>query len=132
MRDETKEELAVRELMERYVDAVFRADVAALRECFHPTAGMTGYLGDDLLASGPEPFFEDVARTPSMQSTDAPYEAEVVSVEVVGDAAAVRLDETGFFGSFAFANWFHLIRDEDGAWLIVSKLFVTIPSGEER
>jgi hypothetical protein len=132
MRDERMDELAVREVVERYVDAVFRADVAELRACFHPTAAMTGYLGDDLLAAGPQPFFEDVARTSSMQSMNAPYEAEVVSVEVVGDAAAVRLDETGFFGTLSFVNWFHLIRTPDSEWRIVSKLFAARPSEPEQ
>jgi ketosteroid isomerase-like protein len=113
----------VRDVVARYVDAVYTGDVAVLKECFHPAAVMSGYLGDELLVGGPERFFEDIASTPSMESTGAPYSAETVSVEVAGDAASVRLDETGFFGSLSFSNWFHLIRGEDGEWRIVSKLF---------
>ncbi len=48
-------------------------------------------------------------------------------MEVAGDAASVRLEETGFFGSLSFVNWFHLIRGEDGDWRIVSKLFAMRP-----
>ena len=123
-------EREVREVIGRYVDAVYRGDVETLRACFHPSAAMSGYLGDDLLTGGPEPFFDDVAGRPSMEVSGAPYVAEVTAVEVVGGAASVRLDETGFFGSFAFANWFHLVRDAGGRWLIVSKLFVMRKAGD--
>ena len=130
MRENDQDVVAVRALADRYVDAVYRADVGVLRECFHPAAVMSGYLGEDLLAGGPERFFEDVAATPSMESTGAPYVAEVTSVEVVGGAASLRIDETGFFGTLSFANWFHLIKGEDGAWSIVSKLFAVQNGGE--
>jgi hypothetical protein len=127
MRDEAQDVRDVQELADRYVDAAYRADVATLRSCFHPSAVMCGYLGEELLSGGPERFFEDVGDAPSMESTGAPYVAETVSVEVVGDAASLRIDETGFFGSLSFTNWFHVIRDADGEWRIVSKLFAMRP-----
>lgn len=130
MEEQGRAERDVREVIARYVDAVYRADVETLRACFHPSAAMSGYLGDQLLTGGPEPFFADVAGRPSMEASGASYVAEVTALEVVGGAASLRLDETGFFGSFAFANWFHLVRVEGGSWLIVSKLFTMRPAGE--
>jgi len=126
--DDAQSVCEVREVAARYVDATYRGDAAALRACFHPAAVMCGYLGEDLLVGGPERFFEDIAANPAMESTGAPYVAEIASVEVTGGAASVRLDETGFFGSLSFVNWFHLIRDEDGEWRIVSKLFAMRPA----
>lgn len=131
MASQTQDARDVREVAARYVDAVYRGDLAALRKCFHPCASMSGYLGEELLTGGPERFFEDIGDTPSMESTGAPYVAETVSIEVVGDAASVRIDETGFFGSLSFSNWFHLIKDEGGEWRIVSKLFAMRPAGED-
>jgi hypothetical protein len=127
MQGEQQDDLEVREAAARYVDAAYRGDVDALRACFHESAVMSGYLGEELLTGGPERFFQDIASTPSMESTGVPYVTETTSVEVVGNAASVRVDETGFFGRFAFSNWFHLIKGEDGAWLIVSKLFAGRP-----
>jgi len=127
MQDERQDVLEVREAAARYVDATYRGDVDALRACFHESAVMSGYLGEELLTGSPERFFQDIATTASMESTGAPYVAETAVVEVVGNVASVRIDETGFFGRFAFSNWFHLVRDEAGAWLIVSKLFVGRP-----
>ena len=110
-------------LMRRYTDAAYRGDAAALRKCFHPQAVMSGLLGDRLLMGSPEPFFVDIGNRPSMASTGAAYEPTVVSVEVLGRVAGVRVDETGFFGAWSFANWFHLLKGDDGAWMITSKAF---------
>jgi hypothetical protein len=112
-------------VMRRYTDAAFRGDADSLRACFHPEAVMSGLLGDQLLAGSPEPFFADIAGRPSMESAGAPYEPTVISVDVLGRVASVRIDETGFFGATSFANWFHLLKGDDGQWRIVSKAFTT-------
>jgi hypothetical protein len=112
-------------VMRRYTDAAFRGDADGLRACFHPEAVMSGLLGEQLLVGSPEPFFTDIAGHPSMESTGAPYEPTVVSVDVLGRVAGVRVDETGFFGAMSFANWFHLLKGDDGEWRIVSKAFTT-------
>ena len=39
----------VREVVQRYIDATYKADIPALKSCFHKDARMTGYLGDMLL-----------------------------------------------------------------------------------
>ena len=36
---------AVRAVVERYVDATYRAEIAQLRGTFHPGAAMSGLLG---------------------------------------------------------------------------------------
>lgn len=122
---ETSEQAAVRAVMERYADAVYRADVAVLRELFHPAAAMCGYLGDKLLTGSPEPFFLDLAGRPSMQADDAPYRWQIHDLHASSLTASLRLEETGFFGSFSFVNYFHLLKI-DGEWKIVSKLFQSL------
>ena len=115
---------AVLAVMRRYTDAAYKGDADGLRACFHPDAVMSGLLGDQLLMGSPERFFTDIAGHPSMQSTGAPYEPAVVSVDILGRVASVRVDETGFFGTMSFANWFHLLKGDDGTWRIVSKAFM--------
>lgn len=122
---EEKDVSAVREVMERYVDATFRADVDALRTIFHPGASMTGYLGDDLLVGTPEPFFVDIGTRPSMAEAAAPYKAEITSIQVSGRAATATLAESGFFGVMRFVNYFHLLN-VDGDWKIISKTFASL------
>ena len=115
----------VRAVMERYTDAVYRADIEALKEVFHPAAFMGGYLGDDLLLGDPAPFFADLEEHPSMAETQAPYQAEIVSVQVDGRIAVATVRETGFFGTVSFINHFTLLLEE-GDWRILSKTFATL------
>jgi hypothetical protein len=113
---------AVRQVMLRYTEAVYKADVSTLRELFHPAAEMSGYLGDMLIAGTPEPFLEDVGGRPSMEATGAPYTAEILDIYASARTASLRLEETGFFGVTSFVNYFHLLKVGDG-WKIVAKTF---------
>ncbi len=119
---EQSPEAQVERFMERYVDAVYIADVEALKTLFHPAAAMSGYLGDTLLTGSPEPFFADLAGRPSMEQAKAPYKAKIRDIHTSGLTASCRLEETGFFGTMDFVNYFHLLKI-DGQWKIVSKLF---------
>jgi len=125
MTPEEKDVSAVREVMERYVDATFRADVDAVRNTFHPGASMAGYLGEDLLVGTPGPFLTDIGSRPSMAESAAPYKADISSIHVSGRAATATLTESGFFGVMQFVNYFHLLN-VDGDWKIISKTFASL------
>ena len=118
------EKQAVREVVQQYIDGTYQGDVKALRDCFHPKAVMNGYLHDQLLIGGPEPFFENMENNPSMAAGGSPYKAEITFVDVVGNVASVTLKETGFAGTMAFTDYLHLIKDQ-GSWKIFSKTFTT-------
>ncbi len=118
------EEEAVRKVVQQYVDGTYQGDVKALRDCFHPKAVMNGYLQDQLLVGGPEPFFENIENNPSMAEAGAPYKGEITFVDVVGNVASVTIKETGFGGDMAFTDYFHLLK-EQGEWKIISKTFTT-------
>lgn len=118
------DEIAVRNVVEKYIEGTFTGNVKTLRDCFHPNAVMNGYLGDQLLIGGPEPFFENMEQAPSMSEGGAPYQGNITSVDVVGNIASVTLKETGFGGDMAFTDYFHLLK-EQGKWKIISKTFTT-------
>lgn len=115
----------VRSVMQSYVDALYRADVDTLKDIFHPSAFMGGYLGGDLLMGTPEPFLTDVGGRPSMAEADAPYVADIGHVQTQGRVATATLTETGFFGTESFVNYFALL-EVDGRWRIVSKTFASL------
>lgn len=118
------EEQSVRQVIQQYIEGTYRADVKALRACFHPKAVMNGFFGDQLLLGDPEPFFQDIAGKPSMASAGAPYKGEITSIEVVGRTASVTVKETGFGPGIAFTDFFHLVKDQE-QWRIISKTFST-------
>jgi hypothetical protein len=122
---ETDPAATVRAVMERYVEAVYKADVDTLRALFHPAAVMSGYLGDTLLAGSPEPFLLDVGGRPSMESAGAPYTSQILDIHASSRTAGLRVEETGFFGAYSFVNYFHLLNVE-GEWKIVAKTFESV------
>jgi len=119
------EEKAVSEVLQKYIDSTYNADIAQLKEVFHEKAVMNGYLGPDLIMADPSPFIEDIASAPSMKSNNDPYKAEIKNVIVEGSVASAAVYETGFRGEAALVDFFHLIKT-DGEWRIISKLFTTV------
>jgi ketosteroid isomerase-like protein len=124
--NDSKAEAEVRAVLDRYAEAVLRADVKTLTGTFHPQAVMNGYLGDKLLLGGPEPFLADIGSHPPMADSSVPFKTEWTAVHVSGRTATATLEENGFFGAGHFVNYFHLLR-EDGEWKIVSKTFESLP-----
>ena len=115
---------AVQNVIQQYINGTYHGDVEKLRRCFHENALMSGYLGDQMMISGPEPFFEDISKNPPMSEAGAPYNGEITSIEITGNTANVTVKETGFAGTLNFTNYFHLMKVED-EWKIMSKTFTT-------
>lgn len=110
---------AVRKVIQQYIEGS-KGNVETLRAIFHPDAPMNGYFGGKLMLGTPQPFFDMVKSAVTPESAGA-YKAEIRAIEVVGQAAAATLVETGFLGS-DFTDFFQFIR-EDGSWRIISKTF---------
>lgn len=121
-----KELESVKTVINKYIDGSFKADVDLLKSVFHENARMSGYLGDQLLIGGPEPFFEDLESRPSMFEKEDPYRAYITYINITGSIASVILYETGFFGNASIEDHFHLIKDKGGEWKIIAKTFITV------
>ena len=100
-----------------YIKGCETGEEAHLKASFHPDARMFGAVGADRY---------DVPVMGGMSSAVAaqpvgPYDARILSIDVEGDAAAVKLAESGFWGH-DFIDYFLLARIE-GEWQIVAKSF---------
>ena len=110
-------------VIEEYMEACRVGSVDRLRAIFHPDALMSGYYVGEFYMGSPQPFYDEVEANPSPAESGADYAGEVVTVEEVGECAAVTMKETGFLGS-NFTNWFHLAKVDD-QWLILSKTYIS-------
>lgn len=119
-------EADVRQLVQNYIDGTFTANVELLQSCFHKDAIMTGYMGPDLVIATPAIFIEDIKSNPSMESKGDPYKADITELAVTGNVARATVKETGFFGEGALEDSFHILKDTDGKWKIISKCFTTL------
>ena len=100
-----------------YTQGCKTGDGTHLKAAFHPDARMFGAVGSD---RHDIPIFggmdEAVAHQPTVN-----HDARILSIDVEGDAACVKLAESGFWG-MDFIDYFLLSRI-DGEWQIVAKSF---------
>ncbi|MEL6186825.1 MAG: nuclear transport factor 2 family protein [Myxococcota bacterium] len=108
------------DVIEGYIKGTRDRDIARLKTVFHEAAVMSGYLGPNLLAGSPEPFYAHLEAHPHADQGHA-YRAAIAHVSVVGRTAVARLVEDSLYG-MSFVNDFHLLQI-DGKWSITSKLF---------
>jgi hypothetical protein len=114
------EQAEITRVVNLYVEGVRDGDAAKLREAFHPQAWMFGSLAGTRYD---EPIDELIALVDGKPvDVDGSFQARVVSVEQVGDAAFAVLEEDGFCGTVFFTDFFTRVRI-DGAWKIVNKTF---------
>ena len=100
-----------------YVEGCRTGQATHLKEAFHPDARMFGTVGTDRY---------DVAIFGGMdaavaQNPTVDHDAKILSIDVEGDAACVKLAESRFWG-LDFIDFFLLSRI-DGEWQIVAKSF---------
>ncbi|HET6914606.1 MAG TPA: nuclear transport factor 2 family protein [Acidimicrobiales bacterium] len=112
------EEIAAK--VDGYIRGCSTGDDIHLKGAFHPDARMFGAVGDDRY---------DIPILGGMDAAVAAnpvgeYGQKILSVDVAGDAACVKLAESGFWGH-DFIDYFLLSRI-DGEWQIVAKSFTTI------
>ena len=115
---------AISRVVQVFIEAEAQGDVAKFAEAFHPDARMFGAVGTDRYDV---PIFggmdEAVAHQPTVD-----HDAKILSIDVEGDTACVKLAESRFWG-MDFIDFFLLSRI-DGEWQIVAKSFaVTGQSG---
>ncbi|WP_421917705.1 nuclear transport factor 2 family protein [Mameliella sp.] len=115
----TQDTLKVMRVLNDYIKGTREGDGDILRRVFHPEAMVAGWFGSDLLMRDPEGF---IARA---EGADAgpDYTAFVASVSVLGNSATATVIEDGLWDGWSFVNQFHLIRDQNGRWIITAKLF---------
>ncbi len=111
----------VRAVIEKYIEGSGTGNAELLRSIFYKDAVMMGAMGDDRMLGTPDPFFKMVEDAAPLNDSDADYKAEIVDIQVFGEAAIATLSEEGFFG-MGFVDSFHLVRIE-GEWQITSKVF---------
>ena len=107
----------IAEKVNGYIRGCTTGDGTHLKEVFHPDARMFGAVGADRYDV---PIFGGMDEAVKGQPVGE-YDTRVLSIDVTGDAACVKLAESGFWGQ-DFVDYFLLSRI-DGEWQIVAKSF---------
>ena len=111
---------AITATVQEYIDGVSAGDAAKLKQAFHADAWMFGTVGGQRMDMPIAQMIEMAVAQPL--GGGGSYEARITSIEQVGDAASVRLEETGAWGGVSFVDFLSL-AEIDGSWKIVGKAF---------
>ena len=110
---------AIRRVVQLCLDGEAKGDVTKLEEAFHHEARMNGELAGTRYDVPIQALFDMAAEGPADTGT---YQARILSVTQVGDAAIAMVAEDGYWGTVSFVDFFSLCR-MDGTWKIVNKTF---------
>jgi hypothetical protein len=102
-----------------YLDGMMFADEAKLRRAFHPKCHIVGHFRGRL-EYDPLDAFIDACKKEGSIPAGAPYFAEIVSVDVTGDTAVVKLIDD--YLGIRFTDYLTMVN-ADGRWVIVNKAF---------
>lgn len=113
--------IEIQDCVDRYYASLRASDAGGVRAVFHARARITGYLPDGLHEMTVEEFAGFVeSQQPSPDDAGAERMLDVLSCDVAGDTAGVRLREA--YLGMVFVDTFGMLK-VDGRWLIYSKLF---------
>ena len=95
---------------------------------------MNGYVGPNIQEGTPEPFISSIEKGTPFK--DEPWAEKVtgtiVFVYVSGLCASAAVEETGYAGAISFTDYFHLMKNGDGAWKIYSKMYQGDMEGKSK
>ena len=111
----------IKACVERYYDSLCSSSADGVRDVFHENARITGYLPDGLHQMTRDEFAGFVeSQQPSPESSGAERMLEILSCDVAGQTAGVRLRES--YLGMIFIDTFAMLK-VDGEWVIYNKLF---------
>ena len=117
MNDEQK----IQQTIQMYFDAMYESDKDKTLAVFHPSAKISGFVGENLAERDVVTFAELVgAQQPSAKAQDLPIRLETVSIEIAGATAVARVRDD-YLGK-TFLDTLSFVKIED-RWVIYNKLF---------
>lgn len=112
---------AISELIQVYFESMYESSANKVRQAFHPSARITGYLQGKFSEMTVDQFANLVESTqPSPEASGAQKIIETLSIEVAGATAVARVRDA--YLGLMFLDTLSLI-EVDGQWSIYNKLY---------
>lgn len=110
---------SIQALMRDYFTGLYEGDVEKLRDVFHDDA----YLKANGYRKTRDEWLDAVATRPIPKNEGMEYNFHVMSLEIIGDQALVKVNVPLLAAHFI--DFLGLLKEE-GQWKIVNKMFTTI------
>jgi hypothetical protein len=115
--NKSSDEAAINTVVERYLDGAKSGKGGDMKPAFHADANIFGYIGADLFAGPIQKLFD----WNDQNGAATELEARVVSIDVIGTVATVRIELDNWTGH-RFTDLLSLLKT-DGEWKIMNKVF---------
>lgn len=109
---------AICQLIDSYYESAFTGDLPALRATFDATCIIDGHFANEAWRADLETYMAAMAAAPSAASLGFERDCEIVSIDMTGKVAFVKLRES--LGGLRFVDYLILGRGEAG-WRITHK-----------
>lgn len=110
---------AVRAVAIEYLEGMVWGQFDRIEKAFHPKAIQVGHFGATYEFFSRQEFI-DWLKSEKTDPPGTPYTAEIISVEITGDIAIVRVTDTCF--GTDFTDYLVMVK-HDGVWQIVTKAY---------
>lgn len=114
------DEDGIREAINYYSDGMRSAYIAALKDAFHESAILCGYIDDQMIAAPIQVLYDWVEAN----TVPDGYNCTVLDIEITGRVATAKIRETDLHGDVI--DHFHLLKIGQ-RWWIVSKIWDAEP-----
>jgi len=109
---------AITQLIETYYEAAFTGDLERMRTTFHEACFVDGFFANGPWRASLDDYMAAMSAAPSAQSLGHERDCEIVSLDITGRAAFVKLRET--LAGMRYVDYLVLSKLEDG-WKITHK-----------
>lgn len=115
----SKDKDEITRLINLYIDGAGKGDASKLNEAFHSSARWFGTMGGTDYDLDKKGFVDLMVSQPGNTGS---LVATITDIQIDGTAAIATVKETGFWGAYAFTDYFSLSILE-GRWQITNKTF---------
>lgn len=123
METKTNSKKAIEAVIRQYFKGIETGDTTLLGQTFHKNALLFGDMNGTPYAKTKNEYLSGVANRVSPEKSGQPFEAEILSIDVINSIATAKLHVRMY--TFNYYN-FITLHETDGTWLIVNKTLTNV------
>lgn len=123
METNTNNRKEIEAVINHYFKGIETGDTTLLGQTFHPDALLFGDINGTPYAKTRNEYLSGVANRVSPEKSGPPFEAEILSIDVINSIATAKLHVKMY--TFNYYN-FLTLHETNGKWLIVNKTLTNL------
>ena len=114
----------IQQTIQLYFDGLYHSDVEKIKKAFHPSSQVSGFFDGNLSIMPLNQFVNFLKATPPPSETGEEYDMKIVSMDITGNEAIVKVED--LYLGLRFTDYLSLLLI-DNSWVIVNKVYYYQP-----